>query len=74
MNYIGSKLQLCDFIKETIEKTLLANNDKRRWEELIFADLFAGTGIVGSSFKRLGCQVISNDLHYYSYCLIKALI
>lgn len=35
MNYIGSKLQLCDFIKETIEKTLLANNDKRRWEELI---------------------------------------
>ena len=74
MNYIGSKLQLCDFIKETIEKILLENNDFRKWDELVFADLFAGTGIVGSTFKKLGCKIISNDLQYYSYCLIKALI
>lgn len=74
MNYIGSKLQLYNFIKKTIEKVLLENNDRRTWEELTFADLFAGTGIIGSNFKKLGCKIISNDLQYYSYCLIKTMI
>jgi adenine-specific DNA-methyltransferase len=67
MNYIGSKFSLIDFIYNTIiEFTGL--NDKK---EHIFADLFAGTGVVGSFFKQKGFKVISNDIQYYSYCVLK---
>jgi len=31
--------------------------------------LFAGTGIVGSYFKRKGYKIIANDIQYYSYVL-----
>lgn len=74
MNYIGSKYSLCEFIKETIQTVLIENNDRRGWDKLVFGDIFAGTGVVGSNFKKLGCKIISNDIQYYSYCLIKALI
>lgn len=70
MNYIGSKLSLIDFIKEKIKETVKYENP----ENLIFADLFAGTGIVGSSFKKEGFFVISNDIQHYSYILNKYLI
>lgn len=36
-----------------------------------FCDLFAGTGIVGRTFKANVKKVISNDLEYYSYVLNK---
>lgn len=65
MNYIGSKLSLKNFIVETILKVTNNFNGK------IFADLFAGTGIIGTEFKKLGYQVISNDIQYYSYVLNK---
>lgn len=70
MNYIGSKLSLIDFIKESIKETVGYENGNN----LIFADLFAGTGIVGSSFKKEGFFVISNDIQHYSYILNKYLI
>ncbi len=35
----------------------------------IFCDLFAGTGAVGSCFKRKGYKVVANDIQYYSYVL-----
>ncbi|MBX9839763.1 MAG: DNA adenine methylase, partial [Silvanigrellaceae bacterium] len=35
----------------------------------IFCDLFAGTGTVGSYFKKKGYKIISNDIQYYSYVL-----
>jgi len=35
----------------------------------VFCDLFAGTGIVGSYFKKKGYKVIANDIQYYSYVL-----
>ena len=67
MNYIGSKYSLLEFIHETISKvTGYTDNDK-----FIFADLFAGTGVVGSSYRKQGCYVISNDIQYYSYVLNK---
>src|SRR5205085_3077289 len=33
-----------------------------------------GTGAVGRRFKRLGMQVIANDLQYYAYVLNRAYI
>ena len=67
MNYIGSKLKLCqDFIPKTIKSVCgecLSNK--------VFCDLFAGTGIVGKTFKPLVKKVIANDLEYYSYVINK---
>ncbi|MCG3669081.1 DNA adenine methylase [Aliarcobacter butzleri] len=67
MNYIGSKIKLLPFI----EKSILSVIDK---DCKVFCDLFAGTGTVGSHFKKLGYKIISNDLQYYSYVLNKQLI
>lgn len=64
MNYIGSKYSLLDFIDKTIKG--LVGKDM---SQLVFCDLFAGTGIVGRHFKTQVRKVISNDLEYYSYVL-----
>ena len=40
-------------------------------EDKVFCDIFAGTGVIGRTFKPLVGQVISNDLEYYSYVLNK---
>ena len=64
MNYIGSKHKLSSFLKSSIIRTVdldLSN--------LVFCDLFAGTGIVGRTFKPLVKQVIANDVEHYSYIL-----
>ncbi|MEZ4818096.1 MAG: DNA adenine methylase [Flavobacteriaceae bacterium] len=64
MNYIGSKYKLSSFLFETISQTVgsdLSNN--------LFCDLFAGTGIVGRTFKTKVKQVIANDVEFYSYVL-----
>lgn len=62
MNYIGSKLSLLEFLEESINKVVDKDCDT-------FCDLFAGTGIVGSYFKKKGYKVIANDIQYYSYIL-----
>ncbi|MBU0567075.1 DNA adenine methylase [bacterium] len=62
MNYIGSKLSLLEFLEDSINKVVDKNCDT-------FCDLFAGTGIVGSYFKKKGYKIISNDIQYYSYVL-----
>jgi adenine-specific DNA-methyltransferase len=62
MNYIGSKLRLLNFLDESI--TSIVDKDCKT-----FCDLFAGTGIVGQYFKKIGYEIISNDLQYYSYVL-----
>lgn len=64
MNYIGSKNKLSSFIVSTVQKTVGDN-----LKNLIFCDLFAGTGIVGRTFKPLVKHVISNDVEFYSYIL-----
>ncbi|ANH60213.1 MULTISPECIES: DNA adenine methylase [Dokdonia] len=66
MNYIGSKLKLSQFIKETIKKTVDYNTT-----DTVFCDLFAGTGTVGRLFKNDVKKVISNDIEYYAYILNK---
>jgi adenine-specific DNA-methyltransferase len=64
MNYIGSKRKLVPFIKEQITKSI-----KIPLKEATFCDLFAGTGIVGRSFKSDVRTVLSNDIEYYSFIL-----
>jgi adenine-specific DNA-methyltransferase len=64
LNYIGSKLSLLDFIHFIVQKEI-------KEEISVVGDLFAGTGIVGQSFKRKGYKIISNDIQYYSFVLNK---
>ena len=40
-------------------------------QDKIFCDIFAGTGIVGRTFKNKVKKVISNDIEHYSYILNK---
>lgn len=63
MNYIGSKNKLANFLFETITSVTgaLANQT--------FCDLFAGTGIVGRTFKPHVGKLIANDVEFYSYVL-----
>jgi adenine-specific DNA-methyltransferase len=64
MNYIGSKLKLSSWINDEINNiTNIKNN--------VFCDLFAGTGIIGRTFKNKVKQVISNDIEDYSFVLNK---
>lgn len=64
MNYIGSKFRLSSWIKEEVHRVVGEDiSDK------VFCDLFAGTGMVGRTFKLHVKQVISNDLEHYSFVL-----
>lgn len=64
MNYIGSKHKLSGFIHKTV-----LDFCGKELAEMVFCDLFAGTGIVGRTFKPFVNQVISNDIEFYSYVL-----
>lgn len=64
MNYIGSKLKLSSFIKDTVYSVV--GNDL---SNQVFCDIFAGTGIVGRNFKQEVKKIISNDFEYYSFVL-----
>lgn len=66
MNYIGSKYSLLPFLHPIIENVVGTD-----LSNLVFCDLFAGTGVVGRSFKTAVNKVISNDVEYYSYVLNK---
>ena len=67
MNYIGSKLKLCqNFLPYTIKSVCGEDLTQKT-----FCDIFAGTGIVGRTFKTSVKKVISNDIEYYSYVLNK---
>lgn len=66
MNYIGSKNKLSPWIQ-----TIISNYVSGDLKDLVFCDLFAGTGIIGRRFKPLVKKVISNDVEFYSYVLLK---
>lgn len=67
LNYIGSKYSLLSFIEETIEE-----NIEEKMSELSFCDIFSGSGIVSRYFSNKFKKVISNDLEYYSFIILKA--
>lgn len=64
MRYIGSKVNLLDEIREIVPAP------KTRGET--FCDLFAGTGVVGHSFKQTH-KLICNDILYFSFVVNCAL-
>lgn len=66
MNYIGSKLKLCDFIVGNI-----TNAVQKPLSECVLCDLFAGTGAVGRAFKSKVKRIIANDKEFYSFVLNK---
>jgi len=66
MNYIGSKSKLSSWIEEEVKKVVGDDLSQK-----VFCDMFAGTGIIGRSFKKEVKQIISNDLEHYSYVLNK---
>ena len=66
MNYIGSKFKLSNWIRDEICKVV--GNDL---SQKIFCDIFAGTGIVGRTFKTSVKKIIANDIESYSYVLNK---
>ena len=66
MRYIGCKNNLLARIEAVVQ-----NNCP---QEGIFCDLFAGTHSVAAHFKKLGFQIISNDLLYVAYVFGRALI
>lgn len=67
MNYLGSKIRLSKFIYNTVSEVV-----DTKLSELIFCDLFAGTGTIGKLFQRKVKNIISNDREYYSYVLNRA--
>lgn len=66
MNYIGSKFKLSSWIEQEVKRVVGDDLSKR-----VFCDIFAGTGIVGRTFKKAVKKVISNDLEDYSFVLNK---
>jgi len=66
MNFVGSKYRLRDYIKNTIVSVVGSD-----LSQMVFCDMFAGTAVVGRSFKSDVKQVIANDCEYFSYVLNK---
>lgn len=66
MNYIGSKLKLSSWIREEVFNIVGGDISQK-----VFCDMFAGTGIVGITFKKDVKKIISNDLEHYSFVLNK---
>ena len=64
--YLGSKYRLLDFITETIVS--------RTGSIEVFADLFAGTGVVASAFRDRCTKVVANDLLYSNYAVNRAFL
>ena len=54
MNYIGSKFTLLDFLNNSIDSVLKSEKEIKSKNDMVFADLFAGTGCVGGYFKSQG--------------------
>lgn len=64
MNYIGSKQKLSPWIGSIIKEVFPG-----ALSDVVFADIFAGTGQVARYMKPLVKEVITNDLESYSYVL-----
>lgn len=66
MRFIGGKALIMPYILDLIDKK--TNRIKT------VSDLFSGSGIVSKTLKSYGFKVISNDLMYFSYVLLKGSI
>jgi adenine-specific DNA-methyltransferase len=66
MRFIGNKENLVEKIYQIMQSKNIKGNS--------FFDFFAGTTNVGRFFKKLGYQIYSSDLLYFSYVLQHAYI
>jgi len=66
MRYIGNKENLLDKIYQVMQSKNIQGNS--------FFDFFAGSTSVSRFFKKLGYQIFSSDLLYFSYVLQKAYV
>lgn len=66
LNYIGSKKTLLPFLDAHIKPVCV--------NDTVFADLFAGTGVVARHFKGACKHVITNDAEYYSFVVNYAML
>ena len=66
--YLGNKRRLLHLILEALESTGTLNRADGRAP--IFADFFAGSGVVSRLARQNGYRVIANDWEPYSHCLL----
>lgn len=64
--YIGNKNKILFEIEKVVKGYYPELND------LKFADVFAGTGVVGYHFANLGCKTIVNDILYSNFVCYNA--
>lgn len=76
LNYMGSKTRLMPVLYKVIDPLLKKAKSQNKHKNIVFGDMFAGTGYVGNYFKNHSCieKVITTDLELYSYVLSKALL
>jgi adenine-specific DNA-methyltransferase len=68
LNYIGSKHTLFKNIYDICDRYKLTGTNSQ------FADLFAGTGTVGHNMTGHFGKVVSNDMEYFSYVILIAVV
>lgn len=66
MRFIGGKTLIIPYIIELIKEKII--------DVKSISDVFAGSGVVSREFKNLGYDVISNDLMYFSYVLLRGTV
>lgn len=66
MRFIGGKTLIVPYIIELIKEKRIAVKT--------ISDVFAGSGVVSREFRNLGYDVISNDIMYFSYVLLRGTI
>ncbi len=64
--YIGNKRKLLPLLTEAFSRTGVATG--------VFADLFAGSGVVSRLAKRLGYRVVANDWEPYAHAVNTAYV
>lgn len=68
LNYIGCKKSLCHTILKIVKECIPDMTTRT------FMDMFAGTGIVSHVFKDHVKSVWGNDLEYYSFIILSAIL
>lgn len=76
ITYLGNKRKLIGFIDNVVDEiifndVILKNKNKK---EIVFFDIFAGSGVVSRYSKLKGFTTYTNDLEIYSHIIQKSLI
>lgn len=72
--YLGNKRRLLHLILEALEMTGTMTTENKTAPAPIFADFFAGSGVVSRLARQNGYRVIANDWEPYSHALNNAVL